>query len=190
MQISQRGGDLCRTKPLSPFVFASPGHHSQRHRERDATALPRTESPPWKGGVCDRAFARFTARVSTRFLLRPLSLATAHRAGWKNQSPCTLLGDQPSRRSANSECRSDSCVSVDLQLRGHVARTCYRPIRTGMYRLPVDHTFSSDVSQTNFPLRKQKLGVPLPHGHSLFGTVSSESHWQALSFVFDRAYHG
>ena len=38
------------------------------------------------------------------------------RAGWMNQSLCTLLGDQPSRRSANSRCRSDSCVSVNLQL--------------------------------------------------------------------------
>ena len=189
--ISPNGvGDDRHLSPLSPFVFAVPGHHSQRQRERDATALPRTECPPWKGGVCDRAFARFTARASARFLLRPLSLATARRAGWMNQSRCTLLGDQPSRRSANSGCRSDSCVSVDLRFRVHVARTCYRPIRTGMYRLPADHTFLPDMRQTNFPLRKQKLGVPLPSGHSLFGTVSSESHWQALSFVVDRAFHG
>lgn len=173
-----------------PFRFRSAGTSlpTSSRTGRDCLAAHGTAS--WTDAIRDRAFARFTARASTRFLLRPLSLATAHRAGWMNQSPCTLLGDQPSRRSANSGCRSDSCVSVDLRNRGHVARTCYRPIRTGMYRLPVDHTFSSDVSQTNFPLRKQKLGVPLPHGHSLFGTVSSESHWQALSYVFDGAFHG
>ena len=191
LQFSSRGGDRSRTQPLSPFVFALPGHHSWHRRERDATALPRTDDPPWRGGDCDRAFARFTARASARFLLRPLSPATAHQARLDESSflVCYWV-TKPSRRSANSGCRSGSCVSVDLRNRGHVARTYYRPIRTGMRRLPVDHTFSPDLRQTNFPLRKQKLRVPLPSGHSLFGTVSSESHWQALSYVFDRAFHG
>ena len=42
----------------------------------------------------------------------------------------------------------------------------------------------------DFPLRMQKLGVTLPHGRSRFGAVSSKSHWQALSYVFDCAFHG
>lgn len=41
------------------------------------------------------------------------------------------------------------------------------------------------VASPNFPIRKQKLRVSLPHGLSPFGTVFSESHWQALSVVFD-----
>ena len=43
---------------------------------------------------------------------------------------------------------------------------------------------------SDFPIRNQKLGVPLPHGCSQFGTVSSESHWQALPYVFGCAFRG
>ena len=39
--------------------------------------------------------------------------------------------------------RSGSCVIVDLRFQVHVARTYYRPIRTGVFRLPVGHTFST-----------------------------------------------
>ena len=42
----------------------------------------------------------------------------------------------------------------------------------------------------DFPLRKQKLGVSVPCRGSLFGTVSSESHWQALPYLFGWAFHG
>ena len=48
----------------------------------------------------------------------------------------------------------------------------------------------SQLRKSDFPLRNQKLGVPLPHGCSLFGTVSSEPHWQALPCVFSCAFHG
>lgn len=48
----------------------------------------------------------------------------------------------------------------------------------------------SRLNQPDFPLRKQKLGVTLPHGCSRFGSVSSESHWQALPYVFGWASHG
>jgi len=48
----------------------------------------------------------------------------------------------------------------------------------------------SRCNASDFPIRNQKLGVPLPHGCSQFGTVSSESHWQALPHVFGCAFRG
>jgi hypothetical protein len=48
----------------------------------------------------------------------------------------------------------------------------------------------SRLIEPDFPLRKQKLGVSLPHGCLRFGTVSSESHWQALPYLFGWAFRG
>lgn len=45
-------------------------------------------------------------------------------------------------------------------------------------------------SKRDFPLRKQKLGVTIPHGNSRFSTVSSDSYWQALLHLFRWAFHG
>ena len=67
------------------------------------------------------------------------------------------------------------------------------------------------IQSLDFPIRNQKLKVPLPNGSSQFGTVSpansakteltdlidqesslsivTESYWQALSYVFDWAFH-
>lgn len=45
-------------------------------------------------------------------------------------------------------------------------------------------------SKRDFPLRKQKLGVTIPHGSSRFSTVSSDSYWQALLYLFRWAFHG
>ena len=64
---------------LIPSALSFPLDRTSLRRlcERDATALPRTDTSPWKGDVCDRAFARFTARASARFLMRPLSRTAA-----------------------------------------------------------------------------------------------------------------
>ena len=43
---------------------------------------------------------------------------------------------------------------------------------------------SSHACMADFPLRKQKLGVSLQDGFSQFGTVSQESYWQALPYLF------
>ena len=91
------------------------------------------------------------------------------------------------------------------------------------YVLPSDKPYFTDnlseqmkhllqLASSDFPIRNQKLKVPLPNGSSQFGTVSSvefahtkttdpirqkqlwqtvtESYWQALSYVFDWAFHG
>lgn len=44
------------------------------------------------------------------------------------------------------------------------------------------------IAAFDFPLRKQKLGVSLPSECSLLGTVSLESYWQALPYLFGWAF--
>lgn len=58
-----------------------------------------------------------------------------------------ISGDQPDCRSASSGRRCGSCVSVDLRLRVHVARACYRPIRSGVSRLPANRTFPANCQR-------------------------------------------
>lgn len=40
------------------------------------------------------------------------------------------------------------------------------------------------------PYETRSSGYRAPHGYSRFGSVSSESHWQALPHVFGCAFHG
>lgn len=63
---------------------------------------------------------------------------------------------------------------------GHVVRECYLPVRCGMCCLPACHSFRR-ATPVDFPLRKQKLGVPMcdlsiahRSGFSRFGTVSAD----------------
>lgn len=44
------------------------------------------------------------------------------------------------------------------------------------------------IAPLDFPLRKQKLRVSLPSEFSRLGTVSLESYWQALPYLFDWAF--
>jgi hypothetical protein len=77
-----------------------------------------------------------------------------------------------------------------LRLLGHVARRCYPPVRCGMPRLPARTSFAAEQSSADFPRRMQKLGVPAHSGGSRFGTVSQETHWQALPYLFGWAFRG
>lgn len=61
--------------------------------------------------------------------------------------------------------------------------------RAGMCCLPASHTFLTH--RARFPsYETRSSGYQPPHGSSQFGTVSSESYWQALSYVFDCAFRG
>ena len=58
------------------------------------------------------------------------------------------------------------------------------------YVPPSGRPYFPGAGAPDFPIRNQKLKVPLPYGCSQFGTVSSESHWQALCHVSHCAFHG
>lgn len=61
-------------------------------------------------------------------------------------------------------------------------------VHLGMCCLPASHTLQSMHASIDFPLRKQKLGVSLPSEFSPLGTVSLESYWQALPYLFGWAF--
>ena len=107
---------------------------------RDATALPHTN--------CCLGMAVFVTRPSSD---SPHTLPRAFYSGHSPPQRHTRFNEmnrclmtKPDCRSANSGRRCGSCVSVDLRLRVHVTRTCYRPTRSGVSRLPADHTFSAN----------------------------------------------
>ena len=89
-----------------------------------------------------------------------------------------------------------SVFDSEVTLLGHFIHSAYAD-KNEQWPGPRGYVLSSDkpyfLAMLAWPishLRNQKLGVPTPHGYSRFGTVSSESYWQALSYVFDCAFHG
>src|SRR5262249_37045739 len=80
-----------------------------------------------------------------------------------------------------------------LRASSRVARACYRPpalvcpaFRHGIVSVE-EHIHAQP---DNFPLRNQKLGVPLQYGLSRFDTASGCTHWQALRYLFRWAFRG
>ena len=62
-----------------------------------------------------------------------------------------------------------------------VGSSCYAAGRSRMPEPPGPGIISTGASARDFPLRMQKLGVPIGYNSSQFGNASRQTHWQGLS---------
>ena len=158
----------------------------------DPKALPHKEAP------LDhvRAFARTTARASARVLLRPRSHTTAFDGCTRRmQTATSTWPTKPGTELPNPEAAVLPALVLvfnsEVTSLGRVtARSAWVCAAFRQAILSKLMPSSGTKYRPDFPIRNQKLKVPLPYGCSQFGSVSSESHWQALSYVFDCAFHG
>jgi hypothetical protein len=88
--------------------------------------------------------------------------------------------DQARHRATKRGSRSGSCVSSSLHFMGHVAIRCYPEDTAAVCpRLPARHSFRARARFRGAERRSSPL--PIGYGFSQFGTVSHETHWQALT---------